>query len=78
MKRGNELIKKNNAPKVFVYCDKNFDLTTDNVFISGVYSGLKEFRKDNPDYRPLISYDAEHLLEVLNKQAKALKKKTPK
>lgn len=68
MKRGNELKPVTKKQKVFIYTDTTFELSHENVFVSGVYKNVTEFRKDNPGMRPLINYDADHLVEVLAKQ----------
>ena len=65
-------MKKNNK-KVFIYMDKEFPLDERNVFISGVYNGLKEFKKENPEYTPLVSYSAEELITLLQTQIKGEK-----
>lgn len=75
MKKGNELKPKNNKPKVFVYTDDDFALDMDNVFISGVYKDLKQFRKYNEGMSPLISYDAEDLIKIFKQQLKDIKGK---
>lgn len=74
MKRGNALVKSTKF-KVFIYTNKDFEFNWDNVFISGVYRTVGHFLKDNPGMRPLISYEAEHIVGVLSKQLKAAQKK---
>lgn len=78
LKRGNELKKPNNSPKVFLYTDDDFDLDSDNVFVSGVYKNVSQFRKLNEGMRPLISYDAADLITALKTQLKDLDKKSKK
>lgn len=67
MKNGNDLVKPKKY-KVFVYMDSEFPEGNDNVFISGVYKSVKEFKKMNDGMNPIISYDAEHLIQVLQTQ----------
>lgn len=74
MKQGNELIKPNKKPKVFIYMDGDFPEGIDNVFISSVYKNVKEFEKENEGMVAIVSYDAEHLITTLQKQLDEFKK----
>lgn len=64
--------------KVFIYTDPEFELNYDNVFISGVYRDVGQFRKENPGMRPLVSYEAEHIVKALSGQLRNFKKSTTK
>ena len=43
--------------KLFIYTEiDNVDQSFDNIWLSTEYKDLKEFRKENPDFRALLSY----------------------
>lgn len=59
--------------KIFLYCDKEHEVSTDNVFLSGVYRDVSHFRKENPDFRPIKSYDADEYVKLMKTQMKPKK-----
>ena len=60
-------MKKNNK-KVFIYMNKDFPLDANNIFISGLYSSEKSFKKLNPQFTPLLAYEADRLIDFLLEQ----------
>ena len=51
--------------KIFIYTDPSFPLEADNVFLSGKYKSLRDFKKQNPEYKPLVVYNLDSYLESL-------------
>jgi aminoglycoside N3'-acetyltransferase len=61
--------------KVFIYSDSDYDVEEDNVFLSGAYKDVGDFRRKNPGMRPILSYDAKEYAKLITKQMKPKKSK---
>ena len=50
--------------KIFIYSDNESDVSWENVFLSTKYKDLKHFKKENPDLRPIVSYNVKDVIGV--------------
>ena len=50
--------------KIFIYSDDENDVSWENVFLSTKYKDLKHFKKENPDLRPIVSYNVKDVIGV--------------
>lgn len=64
--------------KIFIYTDSETDISHEGIFLSMPYKDLKRFRKENPDLKPLRSYNVNDVVGVdvdeLKKEVKKLQK----
>lgn len=48
--------------KIFIYTDNDTDVSFEDVFLSTIYKDIKHFKKENPDLKPLLSYNVKDVL----------------
>lgn len=50
--------------KIFIYTENDSDITWENVYLSTPYKDFKHFKKENPEFRPVLSYNVKEVIGV--------------